>query len=257
MKVYIINLERDVSRREHILKQCSDLSLPAEVINAVDGRALSQEQLDCLTHPLYSAGLTAGEIGCSLSHYHAYRKMVTEGIDCALILEDDVHLDAALPEILSWYEAQKHRRAEVVLLSETNKHVRRPCGSAGQHHKVVRVTDATFAHAYLINLRAAEKLAEFLFPIWLEADRWTLLREYGLIDLRAVVPPVGNQADISRASSIWVSQDELSGRPHAENNRSRIVRLIKKNRPLSVKLRNTFWRLFVRKFLSIEQGGLK
>ena len=254
MKIFIVNLYKDKQRREHILQQCHDLNLEAEVISAVDGRALTPDQIKSLTHPLYASGLTTGEIGCALSHHSIYKKMVTERIDYALVLEDDVGLTSSLPEVLKWYESTRSKSAEVILLSETNKYIRNPCDVINNHHKVVKVIDATFAHAYLLNLKAAEKLAEFLFPIWLEADRWTLLREYALINLKAVIPPVGVHAEISQISSIWVSEEEIRKRKEVENNRSRTVKLIKKHRPLSVKLRNTFWRLFVRKFLAIEQG---
>ncbi|WP_336703154.1 glycosyltransferase family 25 protein [Pantoea dispersa] len=254
MKIFIVNLDKDVVRREHILQQCRNLNLDAEVVSATDGRLLTAEETAALTHPLYASGMTPGEIGCSLSHYYIYKKIADENIPCALILEDDVELTAALPEVLAWYEASPGRRPEVVLLSETNKHHRRRSGVISKSHSVVKVTEAVFTHSYIINHRAAVSLAEFLFPIWLEADRWTLLREYGVIQLKAVVPPVGLHSELSTTSTIWFSEEEVSRRREVEANRAGVIRLIKKHRPFMVKLRNTLWRIFVRKFLSIEQA---
>lgn len=89
----------------------------------------------------------------------------------------DVELTAALPEVLAWYEASPGRRPEVVLLSETNKHHRRRSGVSSKSYSVVKVTEAVFTLSCIINHKVVVSLAEFLFPVWLEADRWTLLRE--------------------------------------------------------------------------------
>ncbi|WP_130835938.1 glycosyltransferase family 25 protein [[Erwinia] mediterraneensis] len=253
MKTFIVNLEKDISRRENILHQCRYLNIEAEIVPAIDGRILSPEALKELIHPVYSSGMTRGEIGCALSHYYIYKKMVSERIDTALILEDDVKLTENLPEVLSWYTNYRSDRPEVMLLSEVNKHIAKPCAEINKSLKVVKVTEAVFTHAYIINLAAAAKLAEFLFPVWLEADRWTFIREYGVVNIKAVVPPVGLHSELSEISTIWVSEDELAKRKHVEKKRSQMIKIIRKNRPLLVKIKNAHWRLFVRKFVKIEQ----
>lgn len=253
MKIFIINLEKDISRRESILRQCHDFNLMAEIIPAIDGRSLSSEQLDKLTHPIYASGMTKGEIGCALSHYYIYKKMVSENIDAALILEDDVKLSDTLPEILTWYNSHNNTRPEVILLSEADKYITSPYIEINSNLKVVKVTEAVFTHAYLINKAAAARLVEFLFPVWLEADRWTFIRECGVVDIKAVIPPAGLLSELSQTSTIWISEEELAKRKEVEKVRSRTVKMIRKNRPLSVKVKNAYWRIFIRKLVKIEQ----
>lgn len=257
MKIFIVNLAKDALRRDAILQQCSRMGLEAEIISAVDGRLFSADEISALTHPRYAAGMTPGEIGCSLSHHSIYRKIVAENIDCALILEDDVALTASLPDVLAWYRGRQNRQPEVVLLSEADKYVRKPCDVINSCHQVVKVTEAVFTHAYILNKAAAEKLSAFLYPIWLEADRWTLLREYGLVNLKAVIPPVGLHSELSHTSTIWVGDEELIKRKKVETHRSATFKLIKKDRPFWIKLKNAYWRIFVRKFLPIENGRLQ
>lgn len=81
---------------EHLL-----YSLPeAEVVEAVNGRAVAADHADIL-HPgdLHSPGypfspLAPGEIGCFLSHRRCWQRIVAANWDYALIVEDDLALEA-------------------------------------------------------------------------------------------------------------------------------------------------------------------
>src|SRR5580700_9443012 len=58
----------------------------------------------------------AGSAGCSLSHLTIYRQVVEDGLDVALIVEDDTILPADLDKLAE--EVAKHLTgAEVALLS--------------------------------------------------------------------------------------------------------------------------------------------
>ncbi|MEP2716139.1 glycosyltransferase family 25 protein [Pseudophaeobacter sp.] len=81
---------------EHLL-----FSLPeAEVVEAVNGRAVATDHADIL-HPgdLHSphypfSPLSPGEIGCFLSHRRCWQRIIDENWDYALIVEDDLALEA-------------------------------------------------------------------------------------------------------------------------------------------------------------------
>jgi len=81
---------------DRILEACP---VPAQVIEAIDGRGLTAEEIDavysrkCLHAPRYPFELGAGEIGCFLSHRKAWRAIVDKGLEAGLIIEDDVEID--------------------------------------------------------------------------------------------------------------------------------------------------------------------
>ena len=49
---------------------------------------------------MFGCDLTPNEIGCYLSHFRLYEKIVEENIDRAVILEDDVDVSADFPSVL-------------------------------------------------------------------------------------------------------------------------------------------------------------
>ncbi|MEW6483373.1 MAG: glycosyltransferase family 25 protein [Pseudomonadota bacterium] len=257
MRVFIINLEKDSERRLSILQQCKDLNIEAEIIPAVDGRTLSHNELEKITHPSYVAGLTPSEIGCSLSHLKIYKKMANENIEKALILEDDALLKVDLVKIVEWYNNIENKSEEVILLSEVNKYFTKPIQKINEDYHLVDVAEAALTHCYLLNKKAAIKLLEFLTPVWLEADRWTFIREYSVVSLKAIVPPVGLQSTLSENSTIWYDQEQIEKRKEFEKSRSITLRKIKKERPLSLKVRIFLWRTTKRKFKKITIGRIE
>ena len=141
--VYLLSLRRDAARRSTLVKQLTDLNIDFRQIDAVNGAALSQEQIasyhrtsddyyrqqqpknagHAVSHKNGERGvpikdmakrgpLTAEEIGCALSHLSLYRKMVTMNIPWSIILEDDAmvldnHIDRLFHSIYqleqSWH----------------------------------------------------------------------------------------------------------------------------------------------------------
>ena len=92
MKIYLINLKRDVNRLDRILQQFKQFNITNfEIVEAVDGKSLTQEQLDT-DYDDESAKklvrrLCLSEIGCALSHIDVYRRIIKENKRC-LIMED-------------------------------------------------------------------------------------------------------------------------------------------------------------------------
>lgn len=86
MKVFVLNLERAAERRTTMLTHLQDRALDAEILSAVEGTRVDRTRLPAGTR----ASLSAGEIGCYLSHLHAWETVVRRGLDYAIVLEDDV-----------------------------------------------------------------------------------------------------------------------------------------------------------------------
>lgn len=100
-KTFIIHLPRATARRPQVEHLLNASPYKAEVLEAVDGSTLTEaEQAACysvnpLHHPRYPFALNTGEIGCFLSHRAAWQRIEQDGLEMALILEDDVQIDAA------------------------------------------------------------------------------------------------------------------------------------------------------------------
>ncbi|MDQ2719738.1 MAG: glycosyltransferase family 25 protein [Bacteroidota bacterium] len=107
IKIYIINLKRSTERRSEMIRKLDILGLEYEFFEAIDGKNLPQETLDKIKAQPYSfkkafnREMTAGEIGCAMSHLNLYQKIIRDEIEYALILEDDIDFDEQLQLIVS------------------------------------------------------------------------------------------------------------------------------------------------------------
>src|SRR5271156_7071472 len=101
MHAYVINLARSKDRRAHITAELQRARLDYEVITAVDGRTLDLSGSTLIDPSLASrCEFPAGTVGCALSHFHVYQKILEDGRDRALVLEDDVTLPADLNDLV-------------------------------------------------------------------------------------------------------------------------------------------------------------
>jgi len=101
LKAYVIHLERAQDRRAQVEQILQAAPVKAEILPACDGAKLSEAERGVfypghsLMQPRYPFQLSVGELGCFQSHRTAWQRLLDEGLDRALILEDDVEL---LPE---------------------------------------------------------------------------------------------------------------------------------------------------------------
>jgi len=97
-QAFVISLARAHARAANARAMLEKLPIRGEILSAVDGRELTQTQMDCvyrreLHQPRYPFELKRNEIGCFLSHRNAWKAIVDRNLDAALILEDDVTVD--------------------------------------------------------------------------------------------------------------------------------------------------------------------
>lgn len=95
-RIFVINLESSIERREHISQQLNALSLSFELFAAVDGRispthSLLKHYNDELSQTYRAKTLSAGQLGCYASHYLLWEKCV-ELNQPIIIIEDDALL---------------------------------------------------------------------------------------------------------------------------------------------------------------------
>ncbi|XP_033127179.1 procollagen galactosyltransferase 2-like isoform X2 [Anneissia japonica] len=101
-EIYLINLKRRPKRRERMIKSLHELSLNYTILDAVDGKQLTDDKLkemgidmlDGYKDPYHERILTKGEIGCFLSHYKIWVDVVEKNYEQVIVLEDDVRFEA-------------------------------------------------------------------------------------------------------------------------------------------------------------------
>ena len=122
MHGYIIHLARSSARRANVEALRAALPFACNVVEAVDGAALTQAERDAayrprLHRPRYPFALNGAEIGVFLSHRRAWASIAASGRADGLVLEDDAAIDAAqLQAVLALLEAAPQARPRYILL---------------------------------------------------------------------------------------------------------------------------------------------
>ncbi|WP_371155544.1 glycosyltransferase family 25 protein [Jannaschia sp. 2305UL9-9] len=93
----IIHLARAAGRRPGVDRLLADCPVPLVVLDAVDGRAADADMLaaydpDLRLAPRYPFALLPAEVACFLSHRAAWARILAEGWDAGLVVEDDAAL---------------------------------------------------------------------------------------------------------------------------------------------------------------------
>lgn len=177
-RVFVINLDESVDRMAFMKEQLDRLGLKFERIAAVDGRRLTAAEISKAYSPFWSwlllgRFMTAGELGCAMSHRLAREKIVSENIPWALILEDDVRIGTDLPSALDAIRRALQTYGLIQLhYHEHRKQVRDagPLGFAKHRLKTFRGNHAS-AIGYALSRDAAERLSQS-GRFKLTADKW-------------------------------------------------------------------------------------
>jgi glycosyl transferase family 25 len=104
--VFVINLDSSPERYQHAEQQLLALGITPQRYAAVYGKDLTPEQVDACYDKAanlrdFRRSLSAGELGCYLSHRGIWQKMVDEQIPLAIVLEDDIDIDPRLPAAIA------------------------------------------------------------------------------------------------------------------------------------------------------------
>jgi glycosyl transferase, family 25 len=190
-----------------LTSQVAQLGIPYELVDAVEGRALTPAQRAELVDEAAVARsphwLTPGTIGCTLSHRAAFQQILQGNDEVGLVVEDDVVVPPDAAMVLDEIAGQMRGR-EVVLLYYRSFE---PCVFSsqdavelsrwGQLLYPIDVRQPASGVAYLITREACDALVELLVPVRAAVDSWGLFHEAGAVErLRCVVPrPVGLRTD--------------------------------------------------------------
>jgi GR25 family glycosyltransferase involved in LPS biosynthesis len=213
-----------------MIAQLDKTKVHYEIVDAVDVRDLDLSDTQLFDPSVngtseFANRFRAGSAGSALSHLEVYRRVLDDGLERALVLEDDVTLPADLGALLDAI-AQHISGAEVVLL---NFHSFEPCQitKAGSEtlpssRLLVQIVDKGIGKgkgepnsggAYLITREACERMVRTVIPVRADCDDWPFFYRQGAIDsVRCVVPmPVTNSTAL-RTSNDYYRPGSLQAR---------------------------------------------
>ena len=205
MHVFLINLDHDTGRLEAADKQLKSQSVAYERVSAVYGKGLADETKSAAINRFRwwcAVGRKPrdGEIGCALSHYGIYRKMIAESVPSACVLEDDVALDPRFAEALATVEGVVDTsKAQVFLFS--NHSSEQFVENGGNGISVKKSRGDRFADGYVLTCKAAQVLLEENYPMHTPCDYWDRWVRHGAIELFHVFPITVHQDRAAFGSS--------------------------------------------------------
>lgn len=184
MKFYIINLEHDKDRRNHMISLCNSLKIYPEIINAIYGKELPnvEEYINYnkeVSIKRIKRILCPGEIGCIMSHQNIYKKMIEENIKYATVLEDDVEVSEDI-KLFTAFDFQKldfdilllgyhgTKSREHLNLQGTKVHSINPSYTI---YKLLENAQGTYG--YIISLEGAKKILKQSLRFDLPIDFYT------------------------------------------------------------------------------------
>jgi collagen beta-1,O-galactosyltransferase len=166
-EIFMINLERRKERRQKMELSFKVIGLDVQYFPAVDGKKLNDEVLKEMNvkllpeyeDPYHKRPMTMGEVGCFLSHYSIWEKMVQYNLEEVLILEDDIKFEPFFKDRALYVinEARQLGGWDLIYfgrkrLQESNEELIK--GS----EDLVKVGYSYWTLGYLISLRGAKKL---------------------------------------------------------------------------------------------------
>ena len=242
LRTFVISLPKSTERRENCMQSCKAAGLNPEWFEAVNGREVMtryeagdpqlQGKIDLKDKVTLDLGfgrkvtidekLSAGELGCALSHLAIYHKMVEEQIELALILEDDCKIEPCFKEILpnllatqaKWDFLQVVHDSGIrdffvkrkIYLSKDGAYLNRE--GMGILDPIFNRRRASFILAcYFITLKGAKRLLELGMPVRLPADYLSGLVAYNKLRICTLYPQNKYAHTIDTASTISVAND--------------------------------------------------
>ena len=215
--IFVISLVRDTERREAMKKELAGLDF--QFFDAVDGRELDEPKYRHRMQAdwwrvMRGRRMSPGMIGCFLSHYAVWERMVESGTPYAIVFEDDARLDDDFTVVIEKImENAAAAEWDVILLSAKKRYpIDRALTSLHGDRRLVRYGRRVGGTVgYLIRREAAEALLHYCWRIrapisWLYAEWWqnglTFLSVDPAVAHHAGVPPViERQPRVKRAMS--------------------------------------------------------
>lgn len=167
--VFVISLTDAQDRRRCILDQCAALGIVPQIVDAIDGRSglppdLAPQVDRAGAQARVGRPLSDAELACALSHQQVQRRIVSQGLPGAVILEDDAILT---PLFAAFLQGQGYLAADFVQMDHMDARVwygrRRPWSA--QIALIPLAENASLATGYCLSAQGARHLLDHSTPI--------------------------------------------------------------------------------------------
>ena len=165
--IFVISLARAEERRADMIRKLDAADVRYEIVDAVDGRTLDLAQLKTqFNREKFVSGsfglLNLPALGCYLSHYRLWERMAREGVECALVLEDDIEWSGDFFQVVREVVASEWHWEIVNLSTARPSRIVKRLGVVGDGRQFgLSDRSRATAAAYLIRLSGAKKLLPY------------------------------------------------------------------------------------------------
>ena len=205
-KIFVINMPKSKERWEYVKSQIEKLGCVCARSDGIDVSALGKKELDKYyscekNRKTYPKPLTKGEIGCHIAHIKCWEKIVSEDLDFAVILEDDIFIDGKFPRAIDFIKEHFNKWDFIRLQVETKKRLLYNKDDFGEFSicEFIRISGGLWGYA--LNKKTAQTLLSNILPFGITADSNMHTYHKFNIDVKTLLPPVvfarrNNDSDI-------------------------------------------------------------
>ncbi|SEK68753.1 glycosyl transferase, family 25 [Colwellia chukchiensis] len=160
--VYVVNLDAAPARMSTMAAQLNTLGIAYQRITAVNGLDLSAQEIassysKTLNRQHFRYNLSLGEIGCYMSHRKIWQLMLDEGIEFAVVLEDDLVIKDKFRQLFAQIDTLK--QFDLIKLADNRNYpAAQKLGLANDLQLVNYHTIPNCTTGYTISLNGAKKL---------------------------------------------------------------------------------------------------
>lgn len=167
-KIFVINLAKDTERRKYIENHLKEKKLSYEIIEGVYGKDFPKDEINQiadlkLSYKKMGKMISVNEIGCSLSHQKIYKRIVSENLQGAFIIEDDAMFCSNIKSILAVICKNSNKLKNNSWISLYNSYIdtRNKLFDIDKDFSVYKSPRVRCAIAYYIDNTAAQNLLEY------------------------------------------------------------------------------------------------
>jgi collagen beta-1,O-galactosyltransferase len=165
-EVFMINLKRRPERRVKMEMTLRELGIDYTYREAVDGKKLSIEILaekgiklmPEYEDPYHKRPMKMGEVGCFLSHYAIWQRMVEKDLQEVLVLEDDIKFEPYFREAATELMKEARTIGGFDLIYFGRKRLQDKEEFIEQSSNFVKVSYTYWTLGYVLTLTGAKKL---------------------------------------------------------------------------------------------------
>ena len=204
-KIFVINLKDSVERYNYVKSQFDKLGLEIERIEGVDADSLTQDNIKEVyssekNRKTYVRPLHKGQIACYMAHVKAWKAIVEQDLDYAIVLEDDAKINGKFSKALKFFDSTFGRWDFVRV--QSNAKLKRVFHSEnmGDFSFVQYINTPGNTLGQVVSKSTAIKLVEGLLPFGMPVD--TNQQYYYKIGVRidSLRPPIASNSEIGEDS---------------------------------------------------------